>query len=275
LIRAGSLALAGLCALWLAVLPTRADAPNLRPEHRNDQPPSVIPADLDPCRYFDAPGEPMVNFTLEMDEEDRLVPMRVPRRYLDRSPIGEGEVTLNALFSTFEVHSFEPLPRGEPARRNREGESWDWMSFIIGDDPSLERNFGVPLRRNDLPFGDPRMAEEWENPPHPRDLPSRPAAYGLTEVLVPPNRGIDIPGSRDFFVHYGSDGELEGWFRCSVAGVGGTQNENCEHYFRAAGVDAKASYRRTELPNWRTIQSNVTRFLACATDPARLEGREG
>ena len=54
------------------------------PQHCNDQPPSVIPAESDPRRYLDARGEPMVEFTLDMNRhEDRL---RVPRRDLDRLP---------------------------------------------------------------------------------------------------------------------------------------------------------------------------------------------
>lgn len=46
---------------------------------------------------------------------------------------------------------------------------------------------------------------------------------------------------------------------------GSVMNPMCQHHFRAAGMDVKLSYRRTELPNWQALQADVTAFLTCAT----------
>jgi hypothetical protein len=46
---------------------------------------------------------------------------------------------------------------------------------------------------------------------------------------------------------------------------GSVMNPMCQHNFRAAGMDVKLSYRRTELPNWQALQADVTAFLTCAT----------
>ncbi len=47
-------------------------------------------------------------------------------------------------------------------------------------------------------------------------------------------------------------------------------NPVCQHHFRAAGMDVKLSYRRTELPNWppdtQALQ-DTSRLLTCATRP--------
>ncbi|MBM2574726.1 hypothetical protein JQC91_00280 [Jannaschia sp. Os4] len=229
----------------------------------NLQPPSAIPADLDPCRHF-VPGEPMVRFSILRRLDGGTVPMRVPARYLVRAPLGDGAVVPTALFSGIEIPTFEPLPRRETRRRVRERLTWDWFSFIVTDLRPTAETAGLNMRRNDLEFGDPRRVEELETPVDPLSLPLIPADHGLTQVLPGPDRGR----GEDIFVHTDAEGELEGWLKCSYVGLGFTRNAGCQHYFRVSGVDVRASYLRTELPNWRILHDHVTRFLACATNGA-------
>lgn len=235
------------------------------PQYRNDQPPSVIDPELDVCRYF-TEGEPMVSFSVEMRQEETVIPMRVPARYLMRSPTGEGEVLFAQLFSSIEIPSFEPLPHGELSARNLARLPWNWMSFLTHDVIPLAEIAGLRLRRNDLEFGDPRLSAEMENPPHPRDFPSEDALHDLIRVLPGENRQSFPP--IDLFVSYRPDGELYAFLSCSIDTEQRRLNESCHHHFRWVGLDVSASYLRTELSNWQIIQDNIERFLSCATREA-------
>jgi hypothetical protein len=204
----------------------------------------------------------MVGFFIGMEHEERLVPMRVPKRYLeDRFDHEDGAVHGAQLFR-IEVPTFEPVTRGETGRRNAAGLPWDWMNFLVNDQLPLDYTVGVVhLRTPNLPFGDPQRMEERLQPPHPRDFPSEPGPYGLTRVVAP-----DRLEGTDLFVHYDADGgDLAGYLHCTVRGVGNTLNPGCTHQTRLSEMDVRLNFRRTELPNWNIIYDNVAQFLTCAT----------
>lgn len=247
-----------LCIAFLPMPSAHAEEVSQKPD-RNLQPPSEIDPTLDPCRHFTS-DEPMVGFFIGMEHEDRLVPMRVPKRYLeDRFDHQEGAVHGAQLFR-IEVPTFEPITRAETGRRNAANLPWDWMNFIVKDQLPLDQTAGLQLLTLGLPFGDPRRIEERLNPPHPRDFPSEKGPYGLTRVIAP-----DRLEGEDLFVHYNADGNLAGWMRCSVKGVGSTRNAGCDHTTRLSTMDVSIGYLRTELPNWEVIYDNVAKFLTCAT----------
>lgn len=248
-------------ALLLACLGVAAAGAQPRPDSRL-QPPSIIDPDLDPRCHF-TPDEPMVGFFIGMEHEDRLVPMRVPIRYFkDRADHTEGAVH-GAQLIPVTVPEFEPIRRAEEARRNREGLPWDWMHSLVNDqlppDETLGLHVRVPLSVETI-LADPEL----ENPiPDWRDLPAGPGPFGLTRL----EQQSRLRGG-DFLFHLDEEGDLAGWMRCSVREVRYTQNERSQHVTRLSGLDVSVSFRRTELPNWRTIHDNVARFLTCATsDP--------
>ncbi|WP_019953477.1 hypothetical protein [Yoonia vestfoldensis] len=232
----------------------RADQPAPRPD-RNAQPPSMIDPALDPCRYF-TPDEDMVGFFIEMQQEERLVPMRVPKRYLeDRFDHEEGVKHGTQLFR-IEVPTFEPVTRAETGRRNAAALPWDWMDFAVTDQLPMHHTVGLTL---DLPItiediGKPRPI------PDVNDFPSEPGPNGLTRVVAP-----ERLGGEDLFVHYDDEQQLAGWMLCGVSGVNFTLNAGCSHTTRLSGMDVRMSFLRTELPNWHIIYQNVARFLTCAT----------
>ena len=238
-----------------------------RPD-RNLQPPNIINSALDPCRYF-TPDEPMVGFFIEMDEEGGLTPLRVPKRYLeDRWDHHEGGVHGTQLFGV-EVPKFEPITRPETGRRNAAGEPWNWMNFTVGDVLPLETLTNMRLERPITveELGDPRDLPNW------RDFLMERAEHGLTRLVAPDVIGTSVVSQHpDVFLYLGPRNEVVTLIGCKRAGPGPspgyTSTAICEHSFRTAGVDVRASYLRTELPNWSVIQSNITRFLACATSDA-------
>lgn len=243
-----------LCCVLLSLSAGRAEEPRSRPD-RNEQPPSTIDPDLDPCRHF-SPDEPMVGFFIEMEHEDRLVPMHVPKRYLeDRFDHTEGAVHGTQLFS-IEVPTFEPITRRETGRRNAAALPWDWMHFVVTDqlpvDQTIGKSLQLPLSVEDI--GKPRTDPNW------RDFPTEKGPYGLIRIIAP-----DHLGGEDLFVHYDENGGLAGWMLCGVRGINNTLNEGCRHTTRLSEMDVRMSFRRTELPNWNEIYNNIAQFLTCAT----------
>ena len=242
------------CCILISLSPAKAEESSV-PDERNKQPPSVIDLSLDPCRYFTS-DEPMVGFFIAMELEERRVPMRVPKRYLeDRFDHEEGAEHGTQLFS-IEVPTFEPITRPETGRRNAAKLPWNWMHFVVTDQLPVDKTIGhklrLPISLEDI--GKPRTTPDW------RDFPHAPAPYGLTRVVAP-----DRLGGEDLFVHLDEEGGLAGWMHCSVPGLNRVRNGLCVHTTRLSGMDVLMSFRRTELPNWKIIHDNVAQFLTCAT----------
>lgn len=242
------------CSIVLSSFPAYAQEISTRPD-RNLQLPSIIDPTLDPCRYFTA-EEPMVSFFIEMEHEDRLAPMQVPKRYLeDRFDHTEGAKHGTQLFR-IEVTTFEPVTRRETGRRNAAALPWDWMNFAVTDqlpvDETIGKTLQLPISVEDI--GKPRTDPDWRN------FRSETGPYGLTSVIAP-----DRLGGEDLFVHYYEDGGLAGWMLCGVRGINNTLNEGCSHTTRLSEMDVRISFLRTELSNWNIIYQNVAQFLTCAT----------
>lgn len=133
----------------------------------------------------------MVEFFIEMELEDRLVPMRVPKRYLeDRFDHTEGAVHGAQLFSV-SVPTFEPITRQETGRRNAAGLPWDWMTFLVHDLLPLDQTVGLqltlPISYADI--GKPRSV------PDVHEFPNEPGPYGLTRIVAPDRLGGEQKGS--------------------------------------------------------------------------------
>ena len=242
------------CFITLPLSPGKAQESPRRPDS-NLQPASVIDQSLDPCRYFNL-DEPMVGFFVEMGLEDQLVPMRVPKRYLeDRFDHIEGAVHGAQLFR-ISVPTFEPITRQETGRRNAAGLPWDWMNFLVNDQLPLDQTIGLqltlPITYADI--GKPRSV------PDVHDFPNEPGPYGLIRVVAP-----DRLGGEDLFVQYDDEQNLTTWILCQVQGINFTKNELCSLETRLSGMDVSMSFRRTELANWKIIYRNVAQFLTCAT----------
>lgn len=154
-----------------------------------------------------------------------------------------------------EIGSFTPASRSETGRRNKRG-IWNWMHFTIGDKIPLEEiaEYSVEKDVNTLGLA-----------PTFLDLPRLAGPFGL--LALGRGDGLPLPPhQREVFVSLLPNGEIASVLTCDTP-----QSANypvCQHWFRAAGMDVKLTYRRTELPNWRALQDDVTAFAQCLTRAA-------
>lgn len=213
--------------------------------------PTPIPDDLDPCWAFTEDAT-YVNHTIVMQLEHREVKMRVPIDYFeDRWDRKDGFRDTAQLFSV-DIGTFKMVTRPETAVRKKKGIR-SLLLILISDHIPME-------------ILAPREAERsirGGNPDRPlQEYVRMPGPYGLREIMSP------SPKSKHKFeksIYLADDdaGNLSTILNCNVPGT--ILNPGCEHFFSAAGLDVSLTYDRSELPNWRRIQGEVTRFLNCAT----------
>jgi hypothetical protein len=209
---------------------------------------------MDPCAHF-ATGVERIDFFIDMPLEQRLVPLSVPKNYLeDRWDHQNGAEHTAQLFRVF-IDTFEPVTRQETGRLNREGVR-NWMTFLIHDSVDYKSLASIHLRQAD-PGAESRdsasLFSELENYEFEK------SSYDLLRAIP---RGPDP--QRDFFVTLGGGDVPNTIISCSKPREVGFAG--CKHFARLNSLDASISYRRTELSNWQTIQDNVSEFLGCAVE---------
>jgi hypothetical protein len=96
------------------------------------------------------------------------------------------------------------------------------------------------------------------------DYVRMPGPFDLSEIESPSEESHDQhPPEKHIYISEDSSGALSAIVNCRKPGS--VLNPGCEHFFSAAGLDVSLSYDLSELPNWRRIQGDATRFLTCAT----------
>lgn len=224
----------------LAAVPSLALAETALPAH-----PTHIDPGLDPCRHFGT-GESQVAMTIVNRLEGTEVELTIPIRYLEDRWDRQQNARHEAQLFRVTLDTFEPVSRHEAGEQNKRGIQ-NRMSILIADVVPMEAL--AALSMDSASPGTP-----WE--PFVA-YSSRPGPHGLREVTPLSDRI-----TRDVYVASSSDEELETILSCSV--VGSVLSPGCHHRFRAEGLDIKATYRRTELPNWSILERNMRRFLSCA-----------
>lgn len=216
-----------------------------------ETPPTPIPDNLDPCWAF-ADDATYVNQTIVMRQEKREVHLRIPIDYFeDRWDRKDGFRDTAQLFSV-DIGSFEMVTRPETAERKKKGIR-SLLLILISDHIPMEKL--APLHAE--------LGIRGGNPDRPlQDYERMPGPYELQEIRSP------SPQSKHKFeqnIYLADDdaGNLSTILDCHATDA--VLNPGCEHLFSAAGLDVSLSYDRSELPNWRRLQDDVTRFLTCAT----------
>ncbi len=212
-----------------------------------------LPESRAPCAAFAVDAEYVSQF-LVMDLEGGNVPLRIPIQFLeDFWDHKQGFADTAQLFRV-EIGTFQPVSRKESGRRNKEG-IWNWITFVVKDVLPLERLAVLSAESWSAVIGgdQARRLESYAPSPGP---------FGLAEIRS------DAPQpTSDFrtntFIAQSNDGVLAAVLSCNA--LGSFPFPGCQHWFRAAGMDVELSYRRTELPNWKALQEDVTTFLICAT----------
>ena len=213
--------------------------------------PVPIPADHDPCITFTDDAD-YISQSLIMQLEGREVPLRIPKQFFEDLWDRRDGFADTAQMFRVEIGTFLPVSRAQTGRRN-EQDIWNWMTFVISDRLPLEElaEFHVEKDVNTLRV-----------PPTFSDMPRSAGPFGLLSLL----RGDDQqqrPNEREVFVSLDSVGSLSAVLTCDTPLS--ANYPICIHWFRAAGIDVELDYMRVELPNWQTLQDDVTAFLTCAT----------
>ncbi|WP_298907540.1 hypothetical protein [uncultured Aliiroseovarius sp.] len=208
----------------------------------------------DPCQFFGGENA-MVEWFIEMDLENKLIPMRVPKIYLEDKPDHEeGEHHTAQLFA-FMIDNFLPVTRPQTAAIHRaqpdNAHARQYVTFLVGDYIELREIVSLMISMMGGRFDERRPMEEF---------PVTPGTYGLTKV-VPPQ------GYLDQNVYF----ELDNTDEPATAIACSTQNEHirdpsCDMHFRASEVDVNVNFQLPYLPRWAAIKQDVERFLTCATN---------
>lgn len=209
-------------------------------------PPSEISEELDPCVHY-SPSEERVDFYIDMRLEQKLVPMSVPKIFLeDGWDHVDGARHGSQLFSVT-VDTFEPVSRRQASLQNRQG-IHNRMSFLVGDKIEAEGLAAVDLWGADPGVQDAQF----------EDYTLEPSDHGLLRAVP-----LGTDPQRNVYFTLDENGAPEVIISCGMQGK--SNFPGCSHRFRASGMDIKAYYRVAELPNWPMIQANISQFLQCAT----------
>jgi hypothetical protein len=216
-------------------------------------PHTPIPDDLDPCFAFTDDAS-YVNHTIVMQLEHREVKMRVPIDYFeDRWDRKDGFRDTAQLFRV-EIGSFLPVTRPQTAERNKKGIR-NWFTFLVSDYIPMDKL--APLQAElSIRGGDyDRPLADYERMPGP---------FGLQEIRSPSVQSKH-KFDKNIYLDFDVNGKLTTVLNCRAPGT--VLVPGCDQFFEAAGLDVEMSFRRTELVNWKRLQTDVTRFLTCATSP--------
>ncbi len=210
-----------------------------------ETPPTEISPDLDPCVHFSA-REERVDFYIEMQLEQKVVPMTVPKIFLeDRWDHVNGAIHGAQLFRVT-VDTFEPVSRRQASLQNREGID-NIMTFLIGDTIGPEG-----LASTVFWLADPGVNTQFEN------YTLETSDFGLLRAVP-----LGNDPQSDVYFTLDQTGTPETIIACGIRGL--SMNPQCSHQFRASGMDVKADYSIAELPNWPVIELKISQFLQCTT----------
>lgn len=208
----------------------------------------------DPCQFFGGKNA-MVEWFIEMELENKLIPMRVPKIYLEDRPDHEEGVHHTAQLFAFMIDNFLPVTRPQTSAIHRaqpdNAHARQYATFLVGDYIEL---------REIISFNISRMRGLYDEMRPMEDAPTVQGPYGLTKV-VPPEGYLE----RNVYFDLNDAGEPTTAIDCH------TKNEvsrfpSCTMRFRASDVDLNVTFHAPYLPRWATIKRDVERFLTCATN---------
>lgn len=221
--------------------------------------PTPLPPDRDPCAAFTEDAT-YVSLSLmshggtdwKTDWEESAIPLRVPEQFIeDPSYHQEGSADYALLFRVW-IGTFLPVGRED---RNKP-DFRHWMAFVVGDNT-------VPLEELAVSRVESHSGERGR--PWGRGLDSYkpvPGPFGLAEIRSDVLQETQVFQANTYIARR-EDGTLSAVLSCNAEHA--VADPECHHWFRAAGADVSLEYRRSELPNWRALQKDVTTFLTCTT----------
>ncbi|UWQ14035.1 hypothetical protein K3556_14085 [Aliiroseovarius sp. M344] len=197
---------------------------------------------MDPCnQFFD--GAEMVVLYLDMGLEGGEVQVALPQSYLEDRADQQSGLRHGSLLLRMMVGSALPVSR-EQARRLTATQSAAHLTLLIGDFADLEKVIAnltaaaVPARNA---------------------VTRTPSDFGLSRLFAG-----DGDQSTLIYTAVNPSGELSAVLECRAAA--GKSNQSCTHYFRTHAIDAVVDYASKLLPQWLQIQTQIDRFLSCATN---------
>ena len=208
----------------------------------------------DPCQFFGGENA-MVEWFIEMDLENELIPMRVPKIYLEDRPDHEEGVHHTAQLFRIILDNFLPVTRSQTSAIHRaqpdNAHARQYGRLLVGDYIELREIISLMISMMGGRFDERRPLEEF---------PTTQIPYGLTKV-VPPQGYLD----QNVYFDLDESNQPRTAIACS------TQNErirypNCNMRFRASELDVKVNFQLPYLPRWAAIKQDVERFLSCATE---------
>ncbi|MES2143930.1 MAG: hypothetical protein V4516_06130 [Pseudomonadota bacterium] len=205
----------------------------------------------DPCARF-TPDATYVTSTIIMQLEKREVQLRVPVDYFeDAWDRVDGFADTAQLFSV-EMGTFDPISRPEDAARRKRGEKRRPMTFIVSDVVPFDR-LGPIWAEQFMKSGDFR---------HPLSLyPRHPGPFGLSRIFAwGQEQSYDF--QEDLLIAERPDVGVTAVIACDKPGS--VKRPGCDHSFSTNGLDVGLDYDLEDLRNWERLQSDVSKFLACA-----------
>ncbi|MCK0139922.1 hypothetical protein [Aliiroseovarius sp. F47248L] len=208
----------------------------------------------DPCQFFGGENA-MVEWFIEMDLENKLIPMRVPKIYLEDKPDHEEGVHHTAQLFRIILDNFLPVTRSQTSAIHRaqpdNAHARQYGRLLVGDYIELREIISLMISMMGGRFDERRPMEEF---------PVTPGPYGLTKVL-PPAGNLE----RNVYFRTGSDGNPVTAIECHIKNEV-SRYPTCNMRFRASEVDVNVGFHVPYLPRWAAIKQDVERFLSCATD---------
>lgn len=205
------------------------------------------------CHAF-TPDAEYVETTVIRQLEGGEVTLRVPDRYFEDFWDRQGGYRDTSQLFRVEIGTWEPVTREDTGTRNAAG-VWNWMHFVLGDVISLERVATIG-------------ADSFAPPEVPlAAYPPRPGPEELAWLDTPYASDKEQP-DRDVFTNPAPPAPLETVIECNSPANPVNRFPNCTQHFRAGDLDARVTYRRTELHHWQETQAEVRAFVACATSEA-------
>lgn len=209
-------------------------------------PPTPIDPEHDPCHFFETETD-FVAFNLDLDIEGIIVPLGVPKIYMEDRWKRKDGVTSTAFLFRVGIADFEPVTRAETSRRRKAGRPRDWMSFVLGDLVPMEK---ILLYRVENNYYVRDLTRE--------QIASEPFAHGLHRIL-PPDPSKEI--SHEILVDRMA-GVPQTIMECNLP-VPRYLGFSCQTEFEYEGINASLSFDRSELAHWRENRARIVRFVQC------------
>ncbi len=206
----------------------------------------------DPCARF-TPDASYVTSTIIMRLEKREVHLRVPIEYFeDAWDRVDGFADTAQLFSV-EMGSFDPISRPEASERKKRGERRRPMTFLISDVVPFDRLGPIRAEQFMMPGPDGK---------HLSQYPRHAGPFGLSQIF---SSGFEasLDYQNDVFVAEGPNGDVRAIFDCRKPT--NVMKPSCSQNFTVAGLDVQLTFDLSDLQHWDRLQSDVSKFLTCAT----------